>query len=106
MENITIKQNKRSKKLEISIESFFTLECIEELKTNILDSIDNNKHISLNLNSIENIDISGLQFIYSLQKEAKQREIDLKIMFKGNEEIESLLKKTGFEYFILTNNNN
>ena len=106
MENITIKQNKRSKKLEINIENHFTVECIEELKTNILDSLDSCKHLSMNFKSIENIDISGLQFIYSLQKEATYKEINFELTFEGDEEIKNLLKKTGFENFIVTNNNN
>ncbi len=103
MENINIKENKRSKKLEININNYFSVENIDELKSNVLDALGTSKHISLKLESIESIDIGGIQFIYSLQKEAKQREIDFELLFEGNEDITTLLKKTGFENLLLTN---
>ena len=106
MDNITIKQNKRAKAVEINIKDYFTVENLDELRTNIINSLDNKNQLSMHLQAIENIDIGALQFIYALQKEAKQKEINFNLFFNGSEEITSLLKKTGFENFILTNNNN
>jgi anti-anti-sigma factor len=104
MDNITIHQNKRSKKLEIKISSSLTVENIDELKSKILSSLDLNKQVIVNLEKIANIDICGIQFLYSLQQEVKQRELAFEMNFDADEEVTTLLKKTGFESFILTNN--
>lgn len=106
MENVSIKHNKRSKNLEINISKFFTVENIDDLKANLQNSLENSKEINLNLQTIDNIDIGGIQFIYALQKEATERKIKFNLSFDGNDEISILLKKTGFENFLLTNNNN
>jgi anti-anti-sigma factor len=104
MDNITIHQNKHSKKLEIKISSSLTVENIDELKSKILSSLDLNKQVIVNLEKIANIDICGIQFLYSLQQEVKQRELAFEMNFDADEEVTTLLKKTGFESFILTNN--
>ncbi|MCD4774042.1 MAG: STAS domain-containing protein [Bacteroidales bacterium] len=89
--------DKKKKKAQILLEGNLTIENVEDISLRILPAINKNKKIILKIDNVENIDISVLQFLYSLYNFQSELNTEISIELKLNTDLTLLMKNAGFE---------
>jgi hypothetical protein len=88
-------KNKKEKKAEIVLENELTIFTLEPLQHDLLKALDEYDEIKIKLKNIENIDLSFIQYLFSLQTFAAAKSKNLSFTAEFSDEIKSLLVNTG-----------
>jgi hypothetical protein len=73
---------------------------IKDIYKSYLKTISENDTVEIKTKIIENIDLSGIQFLHFAQNHAKQQHKVLKINFSYSDIAKELLSKSGFTNFL------
>ena len=87
------------KSAEISFSGEFVLSYIEPIKEDFTKEINNYEKIEINPEQIEEIDLPGIQFIYSLKKSFEKNGGIFLVKKTFNKTINELISRNGF-YFL------
>jgi anti-anti-sigma regulatory factor len=94
--------DKDSKGVTVLINGDLTLQNSEDIKQELSSIISKYIKITIKSDNIENIDISYIQLLFSIYFYQKKLSIDLDIDIKLNDELESLVKHSGFGRILLS----
>jgi|SRR6056297_1128169 len=87
-------KSKGVKKVNILLDNELTIYSIEEMKDKILKAFKENQEIDFNLKNVNNMDLSFVQFLFSLNQSAEKK--NKKVVFNTdfNNEMQSLFKNS------------
>jgi anti-anti-sigma regulatory factor len=87
-------KTKGVKKVNILLDNELTIYSIEEMKDKIIRTFNDNQEIDFTLKKVSNMDLSFVQFLFSLNKSAKK--MNKKVVFHTdfNDDIQSLFENT------------
>ncbi|HYX07381.1 MAG TPA: hypothetical protein VE912_11665 [Bacteroidales bacterium] len=98
-------KGKNQKSASITIGGDFTINNITELKKSITDAIDAYDKINLSVNNPDNIDLTAIQLLISLQKSASVKNTELNLNFSVPEDLSLILEHSGFSFHLIKSNN-
>ena len=103
--NIEIRENKKAKgkSVDVIFKEELTIYFIEKIKEDFIKTFTKYDNIKIILKDVINIDLSFLQFIYSLQKSAKKNNKTLSFDIKISKEIQLLINNSGLEKILKYN---
>lgn len=81
----------------IVINGEFTVNNAEEMRQEILPIFEDNETLNIKLTEIENLDLAGIQVLYSLNKTAKNSGKTINFTFDISEEQSEVIKNSGFD---------
>lgn len=81
---------------ELFLGTSLTIDGIKEIQNKFHELIEENKNIILKSESIEIIDLAGIQFLIYAKKIAAKQKIKLTFDFTPSEQVLDLAVKTGF----------
>lgn len=93
---MALKANKEEN-LAIEIGKELNIGVIEALTQQFMDACKKSPSVILTGTNIENIDLTGIQFLYFAENFAKKNKIELKKSISYTESVRELISKTGFE---------
>lgn len=88
-------KNKKEKKAEIVLENELTIITLETLQHDLVKALNEFDDITIKLKNIENIDLSFIQYLFSLQTSAAVKSKNISFIAEYSDEIKSLLVNTG-----------
>lgn len=94
--NYKVSLKKENDKLEIIFSGQLIIYNIDKIIAETKDEILKAKSISINVKDVENLDLTFIQFLYSVKLSAKRNNIDFNIDIKLPEELSLLVKNAGF----------
>lgn len=89
--------------IDITLEKELSIYNVEELKLKLHDLCHDVSKITFSVKNIENLDLSGIQLLYSFRKSAIEEGVEFLFNIELNEEQNILVRRAGFED-ILENN--
>ena len=98
--NLSITPNKENNSVEIIYSGNLTLETVIELKEKIEPIYNKNSILKFEFIDVEEIDLSGIQMIYSLKKKNVTEQKNVQIHLEIANEMQNLLTRTGFTHLI------
>ncbi|MEE4197898.1 MAG: STAS domain-containing protein [Bacteroidales bacterium] len=87
-------KSKGVKKVNILLDHDLTIYTIEEIKDKIIQTFNANQEIDFTLKNVNNLDLSFIQFLYSLSQSAKARGKRIVFTAEFNDEIQALLENS------------
>ena len=87
-------------KVTIQILNECTINNVKNVKEELASTVDKLKALSIEVKDNTNIDLAGLQLLYSLKKEFEDSNRNITFLFNLNEDMKSILMNSGFEEFI------
>ena len=94
----------KSRSAEIAAEGDLIVRDSIEIREQLLNVLDNYQNIEIHFKNIERIDITALQLLVALSKEAVKQEKLVKYTFEETEYISAILNNSGFNKFLLPDN--
>lgn len=94
-------KGKNQKSISITLGGDFTINNIVELKKNITDALDSYDKIDLSVKNPDNIDLTAIQLLISLQKSAALRNTELNIQFSVPQDLNPILEHSGFSFHLI-----
>ncbi len=94
---MTAKKSNNSESVVINMGSSLTIDDIADINKQYQEAKKNNKSIELKANTIENIDLSGIQFLLHLKKSKPNQKFLSQLEFTDS--ITELINKSGFAKF-------
>ena len=94
------KAKKKEKAVIITIDKDLTIENISEKYQDFLNALSKKEEVSIVAENIENIDLTGLQFLIYAKQIEKLKKAKLTMALKFSETVTQLMRKTGFEYVL------
>ncbi len=91
------------KTVKMQIKGDVILQNLNSIFPEIIANIDKHDNIHLILNEITELDLSAIQLIYSIKKTCDSNNKKFELVLELPEEIELLLKNSGFEKIVNTN---
>ncbi|MFO7844478.1 MAG: STAS domain-containing protein [Bacteroidales bacterium] len=87
-------KSKGVKKVHILLDNELTIYSIEEMKDKIIKAFKENEEIEFTLKKVSNMDLSFIQFLFSLNQSAKK--LHKKVVFNTdfNENVQSLFENS------------
>jgi anti-anti-sigma factor len=89
----------------ITLSGNLTISNSEKIQHSLIEAFKLSINISIEINEIENIDLSFIQLIYSLSKESKNFGKNINITSKLNEDMRLLIENAGFSKLLNSQNN-
>ena len=96
-----IKFKDDKKKLTIKFSGSLVINHIEDITSTIKDKIDFTKNLHLNISNPDNIDLTFIQLIVSLQKTFLSKNLDFSVSAKIKDDLNLILANAGFNNIIL-----
>lgn len=92
--NIQIKPSKKKgeKKVSILLENELTIFSIEKMHSKIIDAVKKYDEIEFHLKNITNMDLTFVQFFYSIRQTAQKTKKNVSIEANLSEDIKSLFE--------------
>jgi len=87
-------------KVTIQILNECTINNVKNVKEELASTVDKLKALSIEVKDNTNIDLAGVQVLYSLKKEFEDSNRNITFLFNLNEDMKSILMNSGFEEFI------
>lgn len=84
-----------TEKSVVKIEGDVSLVHIEEIKNKLMDEIKKTNDITIELQNIENIDLSTIQLLYSIKKTKETQNKKTILNIDLSDELQLLLKRSG-----------
>ena len=94
-------KGKDQKSASISISGDFTINNITELKKNISEAVDTYDKIDLSISNPENIDLTAIQLLISLQKSASLKNTELNLRFSLPQDLSPIIEHSGFSFHLI-----
>jgi len=103
--NIEFREKKKAKgkSVDVIFKEELTIYSIEKIKEDFSKAFTKYNNIKITLKDVTNIDLSFLQFMYSIQKSAKKNNKTLSFDIKISEEIQLLINNSGLEKILKYN---
>jgi len=92
-------KSKKDNKAEIILESELTIYSIENIQEQILNTLEKHKSISISIQNVSNIDLSFIQFLYSLRITANEQSKQVEMFADLNKETQVLFSNSGISNF-------
>ncbi|OFX23556.1 MAG: hypothetical protein A2041_15025 [Bacteroidetes bacterium GWA2_31_9b] len=92
-------KSKKDNKVEIILENELTIYSIESMQDQILNTLEKHKSISINIQNVSNIDLSFIQFLYSLKITANEQSKQVELFANLTKEIQVLFSSSGISNF-------
>lgn len=93
---MTSKSKKKGNLSAINTGNSLTIDTISDTYHKFLDGINNQEEITFELTEIDEIDLTGLQFLSFLKKWEESKNIKLNLNFTFSENATLLMNRTGF----------
>ena len=87
-------KSKGVKKVHILLDNELTIYSIEEMKDKIIKAFKENEEIEFTLKKVNNMDLSFIQFLFSLNQSAKKLPKEVVFNTDFNENIQSLFENS------------
>ena len=94
--------DKDSKGVTVLLNGDLTLQNSEDIKQELSSIVGKYLKITIKSDNIENIDLSYIQLLFSIYFYQKKLSINVDIDMKLNDELESLVKHSGFGNILLS----
>jgi len=91
-----IKFKDDKKKLTIKFSGSLVINHIEDIISTIKDRIDFTKDLHLNISNPDNIDLTFIQLVVSLQKTVLNKNLDFSVSAKIKDDLSLILTNAGF----------
>lgn len=88
---------KSDKKLVFKIEKDFSLNNIEQLKSELDEILTKNDSFHLEFKSLENFDLCSIQLLHALKKKMGEK---LTYSIEVKDELKTIIKHSGFDYLL------
>jgi len=88
-------KNKKEKRAEIILENELTSSVLDNLQLELTDLLKEFETIDIKLRNIDSIDLSFIQYLFSLQSTAEARAKKVNLNAECNDDIKNLLINTG-----------
>jgi ABC-type transporter Mla MlaB component len=88
------------RKITITLSKSILLKNIKEIHNKLKEAVHKSTHIKLILKDIEQIDLSGIQLLYSFHTMAEENKIKLEIQAMFSPEAIMLLNNCGYKYVL------
>ena len=89
----------------ITLSGNLTISNSEKIQQSLIEIFKTSKNISIEINEVENIDLSFVQLIYSLSMKSKIFGKNIKITSKFNKDLRLLIENAGFSELLNSQNN-
>jgi hypothetical protein len=96
---IKIKDDKQ--KLTVKFSGSLVINHIEDIITEIKDRVDFTKSLHINISNPDNIDLTFIQLVVSLQKSYLDNNLDFSVSAKIKDDLNLILTNAGFNNIIL-----
>ena len=93
---IKITNNKKDKAVSIELTGLLNVSNISNIKTEISTAINKSKQVELNINNVEDVDLSLIQFLIALKQHSKSSKFKITINLNLNNESPELFNRAGF----------
>ena len=99
--DLSIKKPKNnSNKVTVNVTNELSIYNIESIKKEIDQLIETYEILDISINNLNNMDLSGIQYIHAVKKEVQQKGKEINFSFELNEELTNLIVKCGFSELI------
>lgn len=92
---------KGESRIEITLKNELTIFSIENVKDKIIDAFNKYKKIDFKLKDINNMDLSFIQFFYSIKTTAESMKKEITFNINLSEDAESLIKNSDLAKVVL-----
>lgn len=96
-----IKFKDDTKKLTVKFSGTLVINHIEDIITTIKDEVDFTKNLHINISNPDNIDLTFIQLVISLQKTSLNKNLDFSVSAKIKDGLSLILTNAGFNNIIL-----
>ncbi len=86
----------KEKKADVLLQKELSINNAEEIKKKLMSALNKHKNINVTLKNIENLDLAGIQLLYSCSRTC--RKLNKKVTFNIElpEDIETIVENSGF----------
>ncbi len=96
-----IKFKDDKQKLTVKFSGSLVINHIDEIITEIKDRVDFTKSLHINISNPDNIDLTFIQLVVSLQKTQIDKNLDFSVSAKIKDDLKLILTNAGFNNIIL-----
>jgi MFS superfamily sulfate permease-like transporter len=97
---MTSKSKIKSDNLTIKTGTNLTIENISDIYYKFLDGLNNHKEITIESGKIEEIDLTGIQFLSYLKKWAETKHKQINLNLKFTDDASQLITSSGFSFLL------
>ena len=97
---LEIKFKDEPQKLTVKFSGNLTINYVEEIVTTIKDKVDFKKSLHINISNPDNIDLTFIQLVISLQKTYLNKKLDFSVSAKIKDDLTLILTNAGFNNII------
>ncbi len=95
-----IKFKDEPQKLTVKFSGSLVINYIEEIITTIRSRVDFTKSLHINISNPDNIDLTFIQLVISIQKSYLNKDLDFSVTAKVKDDIDLILTNAGFNNII------